>query len=362
MKTGSVFYVGLVEFFSVIPVLLFSIVGGVAADRWNRKFVLMATQTGAMLCTFMIAALLFWDVSFPALAALLFVRGAFVAIEIPTRNAMVPNMVPKEALQSAISFYSSVLNGARITGPAIAGLLLGFWDAYALIIVNGFCYLLVLFTLTRIQVDSAPKSMGSQLGVKDGVKEAFRFLKRNELVLGVFILGVVPIIFGMPYSTLLPVFAHELLRVGPSGFGLLMSANAVGAVLCTIILGFGKVPIGKGKLLFACIIGFGASLVCMAFSRSFLLSLFIMFVIGICSMGYRIVERTMIQQTIPDELRGRILSIVMMDTGLVPLGNAGIGYLSEQVGPVFSLCLMGMACIVTAGLVLGRHRAILHIR
>lgn len=361
--TQSAFYIGLVEFFQFIPILLFSVVGGVMADRWDRRQVLIVTQFGAMLCTFAILFVLFQCYSFPLLAFLLFVRGFFLAVEIPARNAMIPNLVPKQAMTSAVSFFSTILNISRMIGPALAGFLLSVWQAPYLILLNAVSFLIVIGTLWKITPANPERTaQENALALGQGLKEAVGYLRSQPMVLGVFILGTVPMVFGFPYTTLLPVFAEELLNTGPSGFGLLLSATAAGSVICTLLMGWGVVTIQKGKLLFGCICGFGFGLILFAFSHWFPLSLALMFVTGAASMGYRIVERTIIQETIPDQMRGRILSIVMMDTGLVPLGNVIIGFVSERIGPVFSLSVMGIICIMTATVVLLKNREIITIR
>lgn len=360
--THSAFYIGLVEFFELIPVLLFSMVGGVMADRWERRKVLIFTQFGVMICTFAIAIVLFTCYSFPLLAALLFLRGFFLSVEIPARNAMIPNLVPKQAMTSAVSLFSTILNTARMIGPMIAGLLLGVWEAPSLILVNAFSFIIVLASLFKIRLDEPLRDQTvQQLTLVQGIKEAVSYLRSQPMVLGVFVIGTVPMIFGFPYTTLLPVFAKELLEVGPSGFGMLLSATAVGSVVSTLLLGTGLVAVHKGRLLFGCVIGFGAGLIFFAFSKWFWLSLVLMFFVGVASMGYRIVERTIIQEMIPDHLRGRILSIVMMDTGLVPLGNVMIGFVAGVFGPVVSLAVMGGICILTATAVLMKNREIVAV-
>lgn len=362
--TGSAFYIGLVEFFGFIPILLFSVVGGVIADRWDRRKVLIVTQVGAMVCTFAIVLVLMKFYSFVLLSILLFIRGFFLAVEIPARNAIIPNLVPKEAMTSAISFFSTILNVARIIGPMLAGFLLAVYQAPSLVLINACSFLIVIYSLYKITPSENAESViqkNPDLTIVQGIREAVNYLRLNPTVLGVFILGTIPMIFGFPYTTLLPVFAKELLDAGPSGFGFLLSASAAGSVLATLILGWELVKIPKGRLLLWCICGFGAGLMFFAFSQWFMLSLLLMFFVGVCSMGYRIVERLIIQESIPDHMRGRILSIVMMDSGLVPLGNVLIGFSSVYIGPVLALCLMGGICIVTATYVLIKNREVITV-
>jgi MFS family permease len=361
--TDSPFYIGLVEFFRLIPVLFFSPVAGVAADKWDQRLLLLWTQVGAMLTTFGLAFyLLAGTPSFWVIGCFIVVRGFFLAFEIPVRSAWTANLVPKTAIMSAVSLYSATLNTARIVGPALAGLLLVKWNPANLILMNAISFLAVIGTLLLIKTHSQTEMSGTKtLSVFSDLKEAVQYMRRHPVIFGVFILGIVPMIFGFPYTTLMPVFAKEVLHVGPEGFGMLLSFAAAGSVFAALLLGWGKYPFGKGKLLFGSILGFGLALVLFAVSSFYPLSLAIMFIIGAVSQSYRIVERVIIQETVPEQMRGRILGIVMMDSGLVPLGTLFIGSLAEYAGPIVALGFMGLVCIGTVLAVTLRNKKIVHI-
>lgn len=364
--TGSPLNIAMVEFCRLFPIIIFSIFGGLAADRWERHKVLVVIQFGAMISTLVLAFLMYKGLeSLFFFYLVIFIRGIFLAFEIPTRNALVSNLVPKIALASAISFFSATLNLSRVIGPALAGILLSFWSAPILILLNGISFMAVIGTLLLTQPSKSKSNenkTNQDLKMKEGLKEVIKYLKLNPIVLGVFVLGVVPMIFGYPYSTLMPVFAKELLNVGPEGFGMLLSATALGAFLMSVLLGWGKYPFAKGWFLFTCICGFGAGIILFAFTNFYPLSLLVMFIIGVASQGYRIVERVIIQEIIPDHLRGRILSIVTMDSGLIPLGDLTIGFLGEKFGAVPALILMGSVCITTAVIVISLNRSILSLK
>ncbi|MBB6446306.1 MFS transporter [Bacillus benzoevorans] len=360
--TDSPFYIGLIEFFRLIPILVFGLVGGIAADRWERRTVLIISQIGMMVSTFILAFVIGSGTdSIIPLSIIILVRGIFLSFEIPARNAIVPELVPKQTIASAVSFYSAALNVSRIIGPAIAGFCLSVWPTFLLILINAFGFLAVIGTLFFIRPSSNPTNNTQGLNVSNGITQAFRYLKVNKLVFGVVILGVVPMIFGFPYSTLMPVFARDLLHVGSEGFGLLLTIAAVGAVVSSVVLGWGKYPMKKGLFLFISILIFGAGIFLFSFSKFFILSLIIMFFVGAASQCYRIVERVIIQEIVPDYLRGRILSIVTMDAGLLPLGSLLIGYLAGLMSPVFALAFMGMVCILTSVLAVILNREILKV-
>ncbi|MBO8163153.1 MAG: MFS transporter [Brevibacillus sp.] len=361
--TQSPFAVGLVEFARLIPVLFFSVLGGVAADRWDRRKLLIVTHAGAMVSTTALGLAVLWEVrSLYVLLAILLVRGMFLALEIPARHAFIPNLVPAAAMTSAVSIFSATLNTARIAGPAIAGVLLTVWSVSTLILINAGSYLAVIGTLLLIRSRSGQQESTGDFTVASGIGEALRFLRQHPLVLGVFLLGMVPMIFCYPYATLMPVFAKEVLDVGPQGFGLLLSTAACGSVCGSLVLVFGRYPLPKGKLFAICVGLFGGGVLLLSFSRLFWLSLMLMFFIGVVSQAYRIVERVIIQEAIPDQLRGRILSIVMIDAGLTPIGDLGIGFIAEHVGAAAALALMGGTALVVASAIMLVYRQIWLIR
>jgi len=360
--TDSPFYIGLVEFARLISILIFGLLGGIAADRWQRRKVLIVSQIGTMVLTFVLAFAIAGGMkSIVPLLIIILVRGIFIAFEIPARNAIVSDLVPKQAISSAVSFYSAALNVSRIIGPAIAGFLLNVWPTFLLILVYAFSFLAIISTLFFIKTCTDPVEETS-LNVSKSLIQAFDYLKTNRVVFGICILGVIPMIFGFPYSTLMPVFAKDLLHTGPEGFGLLLTVSAVGAVVCSIALGWGKYPMRKGLFLFISIVVFGASILLFSFSSFFSLSLLIMFFVGAASQSYRIVQRVIIQEIVPGHLRGRILSIVTMDAGLLPLGSLLIGYLADLISPSFALAFMGIVCILTAILTVLLNKKILKLQ
>lgn len=360
--TNSPLSVGIVEFCRLIPILFFSILGGIAADKWERRRVLIVIQTGAMAITFILGVSMLYGTTLPLLVLLILLRGVFLAFEIPARNAFIPDLVPRDSMVSAISFFSATLNIARIIGPAIAGLLLSVWSPAVLILINAFSFIAVIGMLILIKTHQKRKVEGTTKQSEKGIKEAIGYLKEHPLILSVCILGLIPMIFGYPYTTLIPVFAEELLGVGPEGFGLLLSFAAIGSVVSSMMLGWGKNPFMKGKLFFGCICSFGVGLILFSVSHIYWLSLLLMFVIGVVSQGYSVTQRVIIQEIIPNRIRGRILSIVMMDSGFVPLGSLLVGFLGETRGPVFALFFMGCLCIVAACVTVAMNRQIVNIR
>lgn len=362
--TKSAFYVGMIEFSRLFPILLFSLIGGVVADRWNRRHVLLAAQITAMIVTFGLAFIIYSGVEeIFYFIWLLFIRGICLAFELPARNALVPNLVPPKAMASGLSIFNGTLNLAGIIGSALAGILLLHLPIYSLIFLNCVSFLAVIFTIWIIKKgEISSKSKEKPPPFLRGMGEIFHYLKKHKRMIGVLSLGLVPSIAGFPYTTLMPSFAEEILRVGSEGFGMLLSATACGSFFTAIFLSGGKYPFSKGKLSFLTVVGFGLTLILLSFSHYFLLSLFIMFLVGVLSQGFRVVDGVIIHEMIPDYLRGRMLSIRSLLNGLLPLGSLLCGYLAELIGVGNALSLMGMVCIGGAVLVLRFNKEIYSIK
>ncbi len=361
--TNSALYISLIEVCRFAPILAFSLPAGVAADRWDRRRVLIITQVGAMLFTFAIAFVTLQGVPrMPLLAVLILLRGIFLAFEIPARQALIPNLVPPQEMGSAIALFTVSRSVSRIGGAAAAGLLLKYWEPPTLIAINAASFVAVIGTLVMIRPVSEQVRAISALSLIEGAREAGWYLKAHPLVMGVFVLGIAPLIFGFPYIAMMPVFAGELLQVGPEGFGMLLSVSAVGGAVGPLLMTWVNDPLARGLKFFLSICSFGLGLILFAFSRLYTLSLVIMFLVGLTSQGYRVLGRVIIQEMVPDRFRGRILSIVMMDAGLSPLGGVVVAYLAQTLGSTVALCAMGSVCIGTAVAVVAKNRRILSIQ
>ncbi len=343
--TGSALDLGLINVCRLAPVFALSLPAGVLADRYERRRLLLALTTGTMLLTFVVASLVMVRAPFGAFAAAVTARSALAAMIPPVRNALLPNLVPQSVMSRAVASQAAWMNLSRIAGPAIAGALLAALPMPAVFWVNGASFLAVLATLLVVQPKIA-QAVGSGPRSWPAVKEAFAFVRRDAAVQTLLVLSVVPMIFGFPYTALMPLFARDLLGLGPAGFGLLLSVAGGGALLGSGWLSLCGHSGRAGPWLVASTIGFGLALLLFTGCRTFLSASLAIFLVGLAGQIYRTTGRIALQRQVPDRLRGRILSIALMDRGLIPLGAMLLSAIAEWAGTVWAGVVMGGGCIL----------------
>jgi len=293
-------------------------------------------------------------------AALITLRSVLMAMDPPVRNSMIPNLVEENAVPSAIALNTTMLNLSRIVGPATAGLLLTVIEPAQIFYVSGAALLVELICLCVIRMRPQPGSQKPKQA-KAGVGEAFSFIRRQPNVQSLLILAIVPMVFGFPYSSMMPLFAQDLYNLGPDGFGLLLSVSAAGAVVGSFWLSLVGGRIGAGKWLVCSVIGFGLSLAAFMLMEDFFTAACAMFLVGLTSQTYRTLSRITIQMEVPDHLRGRIMSIALMDRGFIPLGALLIGLVATQYGSLPAGLMMGAGCVVITLVILAARRQIWEI-
>jgi len=348
--TGSALLLGSVGFASQIPVFLFAPLGGITADRVNRRHIVIATQVAAMVLALILAALTLshaidhrvWLIF--VLAALLGVVNAF---DIPGRQSFLVDMVGKEDLMNAIALNSSMFNGARVVGPAIAGILVARIGEGWCFFANAVSYIAVIIGLLMMRVHSpARASMASPF---EHMMEGFRFVNRTAPIRALLLLlGVVSLV-GMPYVVLMPIFADQILHGGARGLGILMGATGVGALLGALTLAFREGVKGLGRWVAWCSAGFGASLIVFAQSHNFWVSVILLLPVGYTIMLQMACSNTLIQVMVPDALRGRVMAVYsMMFMGMAPIGALLGGALADRLGAQTTVAIGGLASVAGA--------------
>ena len=344
--TGSSLLLGTVGFASQIPVFLIAPIGGMVADRYTRQRVVIATQVSSMLLAFVLSALTLthrvqvWQIL--VLAALLGVVNAF---DIPARQSFLVDMVGREDLMNAIALNSSMFNGARIVGPAIAGVLVASIGEGWCFFANGVSYIAVIIGLFMIAVDK-PAGLATEGSALQHIVEGFRFVKRTGPIRTLLLLlGLVSLV-GMPYTVLMPVFADRILHGGARGLGILMGATGVGALLGALTLASRSGLSGLGRwIAFSCG-GFGFFLILFSFSRYFWLSAAILIPVGFCMMLDMSASNTLIQAMVPDHLRGRVMAVYsMMFMGMAPFGALLGGAVADRMGAPIAVSMGAVACV-----------------
>ncbi len=344
--TGSSILLGAVGFSNQIPVFLFSPLGGIVADRKNRHRVVIATQISSMILAFILAGLTLagkitvWEIF--VLAALLGVVNAF---DIPARQAFIFDMVGKEDLINAIALNSSMFNGARVIGPAIAGILVASIGEGWCFFANGASYIAVIIGLLLMHITVAQRRSGTATPVED-VLEGFQFVRHTRPIRALLLLlGLVSLV-GSPYAVLMPIFADRILHSGATGLGILMAASGVGALFGALTLAFKSGVSGLGTWVLVASSGFGASLILFGMSKMLWLSALLLVPLGFSLMVQMASSNTLIQSMVPDHLRGRVMSVYsMMFMGMAPIGALGAGIIANHLGAPMAVAIGGAACI-----------------
>jgi MFS family permease len=354
--TGSALYLGLINACRMVPAFLLSVPAGVLADRSDRRKLLILLQAGTMLSTFCVGYLLAADSPFWPLAVVVTLRSVLMAMIIPVRNALIPNLVPESQVASAVAVDSGVRNISRIVGPAIAGTLLAVMEVADVFWISACSIVAVLLSLFVVHPESDRSAASNNM--KADIQEAVVYVKNSPVVQSLLILAVVPMVFAFPYTAMMPLFAEDLLQLGPEGLGVLLSVAAAGALVGSAWLSLGSETEGAGKWLVCSIIGFGLFLLLFMTAETLITAAVLMFLVGLASATYRTISRVTLQTRVPDRLRGRILSIALMDRGLMPLGAILIGAVAEWAGALWAGMVMGGGCVAVTLAVLAARRQI----
>lgn len=346
--TGSVLLLGLIGFASQIPVFLLTPFGGAVADRFDRRKVLLVTQSVAMFFAFVLAFLTLTErIEIWHLFVVAACFGIANAFDIPTRQAFAVDMVGKSDLLNAIALNSSMFNGARIIGPAIAGLLVAGVGEGWCFFGNAVSYLGVIAGLWFMNVKSVVRPpKGSTLS---HIAEGFGYVIKTKPILALLLLLGVVSLMGMPYAVLMPIFADKILGGGSDTLGYLMGASGSGALIAALLLASRRQVFGLGRWVVGACAAFGVAIILFSLSQTFWLSWLLLVPVGFSMMTQMSSSNTLIQAMVPDHLRGRVMSVYsMMFMGLAPLGALSAGSLAGIIGAPETVALGGAVCIIGA--------------
>lgn len=352
--TGSALMLGAINGVRAIPFLLFGPFAGVAADRMDRKMLMVWGQAYVVVLTTILAIdILAGWVQVWHLFVFMLLSGIGWSVTQPVRQALVPNLVPKEDLMNAIALQSAAFNSTRVVGPAVAGLLVAWVGPGGALMVKSIAYVIIVAMLMMIVVPPLRADFPKETVLKSLIG-GFRYIGANRVVFWLIILALIPMLFAMPYFTLMPVFARDVLALGPEGFGLLMSAGGVGSLAATLMVASLGNFQHKGLLLLLSGIGLGVALI--LFSRSTYLpaALIVLVLVGAFQMTYMALTNTLLQLHITDEVRGRVMSIYMLDQGLAPFGSLWAGTTADLLGAPAAVTIMGVICVALGLTVLSK--------
>jgi len=342
--TGSTMLLGLINGMRALPFLLTGPLGGVVADRVDRRRLMMGTQLVLLVSTLIMGTMVLLNVhQVWHLFVFTVVTAMAWSFNQPVRQAVVPSVVPKHDLQNAIALNSAGFNMSRIVGPALGGLLIAWFGAGGNFFVQAVGYVMVAVMIYQTNLPPTPPAAREQSMVAN-MAEGGRWVWANPLMRMLMMLALVPVVIALPYSTLMPVFSRDVLGLGPEGLGYMFSAVGVGALTGALTVAGVRVKY-RGRMMLTAMILLGVCLVGFSMTRSLPLALFALALTGACQMTYMATNQTVLQMMIPDELRGRVMSIYMLNQGLLPLGAFFAGAMATWLGAPTTVAMMGMSVI-----------------
>ena len=345
--TGSAFLLGVVGFTSQIPTFLFSPLAGVLADRWNRRRLLIITQALAMLQAVLLATAVFSGVvQVWHIVVLSLFLGVVNAFDIPIRQSFVVEMVAhREDLGNAIALNSSMVNGARLIGPTIAGLLVASVGEGVCFVLNAISYLAVLLALFAMRLEPAVHRQ-TRRHVLHELREGFTYAFGFGPIRSILLLVALVSLAGMPYTVLVPVFAKEVLHGGAHTFGFLMTAAGCGALCGTMYLASRKSVLGLGRVIVIAAVLFAVGIALFAVSSNIALSLASLVLAGFGAMTLVASCNTILQTILEEDKRGRVMSFFAVAfMGMAPFGSFGAGTMAGIIGSRETLLLGALFCL-----------------
>ncbi|MBE7518514.1 MAG: MFS transporter [Thermoflexaceae bacterium] len=353
----NAFALGLINLAVAIPMLIVSPFGGVIADRVEKRRLILIGQAVLMLNELAVLALLlagrleFWH-----LFAVVFVMGCTFPFVMPARQAIVVTIVGRRGLGNAMALQMGAMNAARVVAPALAGFLIwivGVNATYAVaVVVYGFAFA----AMSRIE-KSPPPARDRDTSVYHDILEGFRYVAGDPPVRVLMTIGILPMLLAMPFQALLVVFAVDVWDVGSRGLGVLQGAAGLGGMAGAFFLAWRPEPQRKLRLMMASLLGFGSSLFLFALSPWFALGLVMVLIADVFASIFQTVNNTIIQMVIPDAVRGRVMSLMMMTFGLTPLGTVPISALAQKWGAPFAVGAAAVAMVALSLLIYALSRS-----
>lgn len=357
--TQSALLLGLVTLAATVPNLVFSLFGGVLVDRWDRRTMLFCTQSiymttalslGILTTLHMIAV---WEI----LAAAL-INGIVSALGLPAWQTFVTDLVPAKELKQGVALDFMQFNLSRAIGPALGGILVGIVGIAGSYYLNSVSYIAVLLSLLFVRADHKQLKAKGQ-SVWRGLREGVAYVRKHRALQLALLLQFLLAFLVFPFSTLLPIFAGNIFRIGAQGLGFLNAVTGAGALAGALLFLLMSTRLRRTLrlMIILCVIG-GSACVAFAFAYNVLIALPALLVLGVCSVLPLVVTNTAIQSMTPEHMRGRILSFrILITFGLAPFGNLLIGWVAQNIGAQMTLGLSGALCLVVTAVV-----AVVHVR
>ncbi len=335
----------LINFFRLAPIFLLSLWAGAIADRYRRSTLIKLTVTSSFLITgtLTIFVLTMGELPMTFLYIYSCLRGCMSAIETPVRQAVLPDISERLSISKGVSYHSFVLNVCRSIGPAISGFIIAIWDISIAFVIQTACYLLALSLSLPLQLMVKKQNKAP----KFSLPIAWNYFKLNVVSRRIFTTSLLIMAMGYSYTTMLPILTNELFPKKASIFGTAMTFSAIGGILATLIIPYILKTVSTDKFYFLSSVLFGLALMLLyPFGTT---GLFIaIFCVGLFGQFARTTNRIYFQNDVEEENRGKILSIVMMDRGMIPLGAVVLSYFTERIGITTTFLVMGVATTLIA--------------
>jgi MFS family permease len=343
--TGSALALGVVSFAGTAPILLLSLVGGVFVDRLDRKIVLRVTQTLLLILAFILALLTQVGLArIEYIVAISLLTGVVTAANSPAWQTFVVDLVDKEDLQTAVALSSTQFNLSRVVGPSIAGIVLAIAGAAACFFANAASFLAVVVALFLVRPKLKPRRQEAG-SIWKRLSVGLAYAVNDPIVRPLVTQTAAVTVFGFPYALLMPVMAQQVLGLDASGYGAMMSATGIGAIVGGLSVASWGRQLPRGKLLLIGELGFSASLIGFSTARTLWVALGTLAILGCCMIIYMTNANTSIQISSPEELRGRVMSIwTLVSFGLTPVGSLLAGAIAEHWGAPVALAFGGGVC------------------
>ena len=354
--TGSAAILGATSFAHAVPLLLLSLFGGVIADRVQKKNVMLVGQASSALVSLGIALALtlgYLSVdragSWWILVAASVLQGTIMGLMMPSRQSIIREIVSVKQLMNAVSLNTMGMNVLRLFAPALTGFLIDAFDFKSVYYVMTVSYFTsVVFIAFMPPTSTITTRVSSALA---DIKEGLNYIRHETTILFILIFTLFAVVLSMPYFFMMPVFADDILKVGASGMGWLMSVSGIGAIIGSTTLA--SLPNKKrGAILLASCVILGLALVTFSFSNSYNLSLTLMVVVGLGQTGRMTLGNTLLQYYTVDEYRGRVMSIYMMEFALISFGTFAAGLLAESMGIQWAIGGLAMSLVLLSILAL----------
>jgi len=358
-QTNGAFWLGVVGFAASAPMLVFALIGGVIADRINRRNLMLRTQTAMMFCAFIMAILAYPRyprvIRIPEIILLAFANGLASSLNAPSQQALVPGLVPKEDLANAIALNSAQFNLSRLIGPAIGGLVMAWLDVSANFLLNGISFLALIFVLMKVNYPDQRTGPG-RASLWQNLAEGFRYVFQSPQMSALLTLVALASILVIPFITFIPLFARDILHAGERGLGFLMAFTGIGAFLGSITIAWlgrkylrGSFVVRSATLLFLAVIGF-------AFSRKFFLSGALLMVAGYAMILMVATVNTLLQHLSSEGMRGRVMSFYATAfLGFAPVGSLIAGSLAGVITAPYAIAGMSSLALVAAWVLYAMH-------